>query len=114
MSTVIPITSATASYAATALQPALVSNTDDSGGAAGSNTHIDAVAKDFEAVFLSQMMEAMFDGDDLKAFFGGGTEGEVYKSYLLNEYGKAMAQNGGIGIAAQVKQELLKMQEIAA
>lgn len=80
--------------------------------AGGENANnIDSVSKDFEAVFLSQMMGAMFSGDEVTNYFGSGTAGEVYKSTLLNEYGKMIAQSGGIGIAAQVKQELLKLQE---
>jgi Rod binding domain-containing protein len=85
-------------------------NASPSTGANGQN--VDTVSTDFEAVFLTQMMQQMFAGDDLTNFFGGGTAGDVYKSYLLNEYGKLMAQAGGVGIAAQVKQELLKLQEV--
>lgn len=77
-----------------------------------SSKNIDAVSKDFEAVFLSQMLSQMFAGEDITSYFGGGTAGDVYKSYLMNEYGKVMAQSGGIGIATQVKQELLKLQEV--
>jgi Rod binding domain-containing protein len=73
---------------------------------------VDAVATDFEAVFLTQMLSAMFSGDDMTSFFGGGSTGEIYKGYLMNEFGKAMAKSGGIGIAAQVKQELLSLQEV--
>jgi len=97
-------------YALTASQPALTADA----GSTNSAQNVDAVSKDFEAVFLSQMMGAMFSGDDLTSFFGGGTTGDVYKSYLLNEYGKSFAQAGGIGIAASVKRELLKLQEVAA
>ncbi len=116
MSSITPI-SAAYSYATTASQPSLVAGTDVTGSTtdAGSNdAHIDAVSKDFEAVFLTQMLGAMFEGDDMTAFFGGGSTGEIYKGYLLDQYGKSIAQNGGIGIASAVKQELLKMQEIAA
>jgi len=81
-------------------------------GSTASNKHIDAVATDFEAVFLSQMMGHMFEGDSTESYFGGGSTGEIYKSYLLNEYGKSMAKAGGIGIATQVKQELLNLQEV--
>jgi len=82
--------------------------------AQGGQGDVDAVSKDFEAVFLSQMMGQMFTGDDVNSYFGGGTAGEVYKSYLMNEYGKLMAQQGGVGIAASVKQTLLQMQEVHA
>lgn len=73
---------------------------------------IDAVSKDFEAVFLTQMMSGMFSGEELTEFFGGGTAGDIYKGLLMNEYGKAIAQSGGIGIAQQIKKELLKLQEM--
>src|SRR5579872_5311092 len=102
--------SATVPYAQTASQPALTAGP----GSTNASQNIDAVSKDFEAVFLSQMMEAMFSGESSSAYFGGGTAGDITKSYLLNEYGKMMAQTGGIGIAASVKQELLKMQEVAS
>jgi flagellar protein FlgJ len=82
-------------------------------GSTDNGKNIDAVSKDFEAVFLTQMMGAMFEGDDFNAYFGGGVSGDVYKSYLLNELGKNVAQAGGIGIAASVKSELLKLQEAA-
>lgn len=85
-----------------------VPSTSQAGGA----SNVDAVSQDFEAVFISQMLNGMFEGDELTSYFGGGTAGEVYKSFLTNEYGKVLAKSGGIGIAAQVKKELLKLQEI--
>lgn len=75
---------------------------------------IDAIAKDFEAVFLSQMLSNMFAGDEANSYFGKGSTGDIYKSFLMNEYGKSISSAGGIGIADTVKQELLKMQEVAA
>ncbi len=75
---------------------------------------IDAIAKDFEAVFLSQMLANMFAGEEANSFFGKGSTGDIYKSFLMNEYGKSIANAGGIGIADTVRQELLKMQEVAA
>jgi len=74
--------------------------------------NVDAVSTDFEAVFLSQMMTHMFEGDEFGSYFGDGTAGDVYKSYLLNEYGKMIAKTGGIGIAAMVKKKLLELQEV--
>ena len=34
-------------------------------------------------------------------------------SMMIDQYGQAMAKNGGIGIADAVERELLKMQETA-
>lgn len=102
---------AVTSYSALALSP--VTATRPNAAPAKQGEDIDAIAKDFESVFLSQMMANMFSGEDANSYFGKGTAGEIYKSFLMNEYGKSVANTGGIGIADIVKQELLKMQEVA-
>jgi Rod binding domain-containing protein len=71
-----------------------------------------AAGERFEAMFLAQMMAPMFDGVGEGDLFGGQA-GKAYKSVLMEEYGKAMAAGGGVGIAAQVKAEILKLQEVA-
>ncbi len=68
-------------------------------------------AQDFAANFLSQMMEPMFAGLDTDGPFGGGHAEEVWRSFLLQEYGKVIAKSGGLGIADTVKQEILRAQE---
>ncbi len=69
-------------------------------------------AKDFEAVFLSQMLAPMFAelGDD--PLFGSGPGEAIFKSLLIDEFGKAMANTGGLGLHTAVLGELLKSQEI--
>jgi peptidoglycan hydrolase FlgJ len=68
-------------------------------------------AIEFEAVYLAQMLQPMFD--DLKSTepFGGGFGEDVWRSQQVQEYGKAIAQNGGIGIADVVARELIQAQE---
>lgn len=67
-------------------------------------------AQDFEAVFISQMLTPMFDGIEPDGMFGGGSAENVYKSMMLEEYGKLLAANGGVGISGAVKAEMLQMQ----
>lgn len=74
---------------------------------------IDAVAKDFEAMFISEMMKPMFDGIDSAPPFGGGKTEEVFKGLMLQEYGKMISETGQLGIADMVKAEMIKMQEAA-
>ena len=69
------------------------------------------VAKDFEAVFISQMMKPMFVNTVAEAPFGGGSGEKIWRDMQLDEYGKAIANNGGIGIADSIVKEMLKMQE---
>lgn len=68
-------------------------------------------AEDFEAVFLSQMIQPMFEGIEAEEPFGGGSSEQTWRSMQIDEYGKALARNGGIGIADSVMQQLLKVQE---
>lgn len=73
---------------------------------------VDKAAKDFEAVFLSQMIEHMMDGVSLDPMGEGGASDEIYKSMLIDEYAKLMSRTGGIGVAAHVKREMLALQEV--
>lgn len=70
-------------------------------------------AEQFEAFFLSSVMENLFTGVGSDTLFGGGPSEGVYRSMLLQEYGKVAARGGGIGIAAAVQREMLRMQETA-
>jgi flagellar protein FlgJ len=70
-------------------------------------------AQDFEAVFLSQMLAPMFDGLGEDGYFGGGAGENVYRSMLVEQYGKSLAQAGGFGLADQVQKEILRLQEAA-
>lgn len=72
----------------------------------------DAAAKDFEAMFIAQMLEPMFGESVGSESFGDEDTQEIYRGLLVNEYGKEITRSGGIGIAAHVKQELLRLQEV--
>lgn len=72
---------------------------------------IDQAAEDFEAVFLAEMIKPMFEGIEVDEMFGGGKGEEVFRDLMIQEYGKNMAQAGGIGIASFVKDELIRQQE---
>ena len=63
-------------------------------------------------MFLAQMMSHMFAGLSTDGLFSGGQAEQVYRSMLMNEYGRIAAGSGGIGIADQVMSEILKTQEI--
>ena len=72
---------------------------------------IDKAAQDFEAHFASEFLESMFSSIEADPLFGGGEGENVFRSFLLQEYGKALAANGSLGISNLVRQELLKAQE---
>ncbi|MDE1939422.1 MAG: rod-binding protein [Alphaproteobacteria bacterium] len=66
----------------------------------------------FEGVFISQFLGQMFDGISTDGPFGGGQGESMFRSLMLDEYGKQIAAQGGIGLASSVTQELLKTQEV--
>jgi peptidoglycan hydrolase FlgJ len=68
-------------------------------------------AQEFEGVFLSQFLGQMFDGISADGPFGGGEGEMMFRSLMLDEYGKQIAAQGGIGLADAVTRELLKTQE---
>ena len=68
-------------------------------------------AKQFEGVFLSEMMSHMFESVKTDTEFGGGQGEDMFKSLLVNEYGKQMANAGGIGIADQLQKMMIQMQQ---
>lgn len=68
-------------------------------------------AEDFEAVFLSQMLQPMFDTIPQDSLMGGGHAETIYRGMMVEEMGKSISRSGGIGIADSVYRELLKMQE---
>lgn len=68
-------------------------------------------AEEFEGMFLSQMFGHVFDSLKTDGPFGGGHAEKMYRSLLVDEYGKTMARAGGIGIADQVMKEILRNQE---
>lgn len=67
-------------------------------------------AKEFEAIFISEMMKPMFEGISTDGMFGGGKGEEVFRGILLQEYGKMISQTGSIGLASQVKDTMIQMQ----
>ncbi len=70
-------------------------------------------AEEFEAVFISQMLAPMFQGLESDELFGGGPGEDIYRSVLVEEYGKSIARAGGIGLADTIQREILRLQEVA-
>ena len=71
---------------------------------------IKETAKEFEAVFLSQMFNHMFDGIKTDGPFGGGKGEEMFRGLLTQEYGKEMANNGGVGLSDDITRRMIEMQ----
>ena len=68
-------------------------------------------AESFEAFFISQILSDMFAGVETDPLFGGGPGETVFRSLMIDEYGKSVAGTGGIGIANSVLAEIIRLQE---
>ena len=80
--------------------------------AAPVNPRIWNAAQDFEAMAIGQLLEPMFSTvDTSQGFFGGGAGEQNFRPMLVTEMAKAVEQHGGLGLAAPVYAQMLKMQE---
>lgn len=77
----------------------------------GDRKQVDKAAEEFEGMMIGQLLEPMWAGVDTGGAFGGGTGEMVFRSLMIQEMGKSIAQNGGLGIADDVRKTLLQMQE---
>lgn len=77
----------------------------------GNPAAVDQAAEEFEAVMLTALLKPIFDGVETPAPFGGGEGEKMWQGLLVEEYAAEMASSGGIGIADQVRAELLRIQE---
>ncbi len=74
---------------------------------------IDTAAKDFESMFISELLAPMFDTVPVDSEFGGGQGEETWRGLMVQQYGKQIAASGGIGLADTIKAHMIQMQEAA-
>ena len=72
---------------------------------------LDESAKQFESVFLAEMLAPMFNTVEVDPMFGGGQAEQIYRSLMVQQYANRIADNGGMGLASHIKAQLLKAQE---
>jgi peptidoglycan hydrolase FlgJ len=73
--------------------------------------NIDKASQDFEGMFMTQMLQPMFDTVGVDPLFGGGHGEEVMRSFLVQEYGKVAAKGSHLGIADAVRAEMIRAQQ---
>jgi peptidoglycan hydrolase FlgJ len=81
------------------------------GGSPAKAAAVKQAAQDFEAMFMSSMLESMTAGMKTDKLFGGGQGEQMFRSMLNQEYGKAIARQGMLGIAPAIEREMLRLQE---
>jgi Rod binding domain-containing protein len=82
--------------------------------AAGSSAAATKASKEYESIFISQFLGSMFSGISTDGPTGGGQGEEMFRSLMIDQYGKSIEQRGGFGLASALQRQLLKHQEIPA
>lgn len=107
-----PLSSAATSVTAQSLQQIPTQN-----GKALSPAELSKIrdtAEQFEAMFMSEMMNHMNEGSQVDPMFGGGKGEEMFRSMLTQEYGKLSAKShSGIGLADSIQKAMIDMQASA-
>ena len=68
-------------------------------------------AQDFEGVFIGQFLGQMFEGVKTDGPFGAGQGEQMFRSLMLNPYGKEIADRAGFGLSTAIPQALLSHHE---
>lgn len=71
------------------------------------------VAKQFESMFVSQMLAPMFAGLSTDGPMGGGSGEAAFRPMLTEKYADALTRQGGFGISDAVLKEILRMQGLS-
>lgn len=75
------------------------------GGGAPASPEAERVAREFEAVFLSTVIEQMLKTGQPDTFGGGHAE-EMWRSVMARAYADQVAATGGIGLAGAVSESI--------
>lgn len=71
---------------------------------------MERVAREFEAVFIAEMLNPMFEGLETDGLGGGGEGERMFRPMLVERYAQAIAQAGGVGISEHIIREMMLMQ----
>jgi peptidoglycan hydrolase FlgJ len=66
------------------------------------------VAREFEAMFIAQMLKSMRETVGKDTLTGGGRGEETFRSLLDQEYAAEASRTGGIGLARVIEQQLIR------
>lgn len=75
---------------------------------------IDEASKEYEAVFLTEMLNHMFKDISFDPMNGDKSAAQdIYKQHLVKEYASMLTENGGVGLAKDIRSQLIEIQSMA-
>lgn len=78
-----------------------------------SEEHVLRTAREFEEIFMGQMLKPMWEGMETDPLFGGGPGEDVMRQMMVQEYGKSLAQSNGYPMSKEIAAEMIRLQEQA-
>lgn len=90
--------------------PSRIENASYKFTAAKTREEAERLAKEFETMFLAEMLQPVFNQIETDGPFGGGQAEEAFRPMLVENYAKSLSDSGGVGIADAVLTEILRMQ----
>ena len=70
------------------------------------NEKLKEACRDFEAIFIKQMLNAMKGTISKSGLMDGGFAEEIYDDMLYDEYAKKISSHAGLGIADSLYRQL--------
>jgi len=69
-------------------------------------------ATEFEAMFMGEMLNHMFEGIETDPMFGGGSGEKMWQGMMIQEYGKIMARgSNNIGLSDHIQKAMIELQQ---
>lgn len=107
------MTDAIAALGSSAVENALAAYSGYSASKVRSEAEVSATASNFESMFMTQMLQPMFESVEVDPMFGGGAGEEAMRGFLVQEYGKAVAAGDRSGLSDALKSDILRLQNEA-
>lgn len=82
------------------------SATQKTGTAKAGKDPAEQAARDFEAMMMTTMLESMFKGVRTDGLFGGGHSEEIWRTFMMQEYGRLIADSGVTGIGRSISEAM--------
>jgi peptidoglycan hydrolase FlgJ len=69
-------------------------------------------ATEFYSLFLSQMLNIMFEQIEVNPLFGGGVGESTYRSMLVDEYAATISKRDDLGIVKMIESQLARLYNV--
>ena len=70
------------------------------------------IGQDFEALFVTQMLELMSQGVETPEVMGGGSAEGIYRSMMNEKIANEIAKSGGLGVAEAIENQVKRYAEV--